>query len=241
VDTYSLHVAVTPRTRAVIAVHPNNPTGSYLKAAELEAISAICADNGMALVVDEVFLDFAHDGIPRPSYGANHAALTFTLSGLSKIAGLPQMKFAWIATSGPEQLAAQAVARLEVMADTFLSMNAPVQLAAPALLAQRHEFQRQLMTRIGRNLSELDCQLAARPSITRLRIEGGWYAVLRVPVTRSDEELAVELLDNTGVLVHPGHFYDFPSDGFLVVSLITPEEEFRTGLARMCGLFCVSS
>lgn len=243
IDMHSLRTAVTPRTRAVMAVHPNNPTGSYLKAADAEQLSALCAERGLALVVDEVFLDFAHDGVARASFASASAAggpetgprnaLTFALSGLSKIAGLPQMKFAWMATSGPKELATNALARLEVIADTYLSMNAPVQLAAPMLFEQRREFQRQLMARIRANLAELDRQLVSRPACVRLEMEGGWYAVLRVPVTRSDEELAIELLEQTGVLVHPGHFYDFPTDGYIVVSLIAREAEFREGIERV--------
>jgi len=232
VDLHALRSVLGPRTRAIMAVHPNNPTGSYLKAPEAEQLSNICAQRGLALVVDEVFLDFAHDGAQRPSFATNADALTFTLSGLSKIAGLPQMKLAWIVVSGPEELAAKALGRLEVIADTYLSMNAPVQLAAPSCFAQGPEFQRQAMARIRSNLGELDRQAAARPSCTRLHAEGGWYAVLRVPVTRPDEQLAIELLEQTGVLVHPGHFYDFPAEGYIVLSLITPEEEFREGVAR---------
>jgi aspartate/methionine/tyrosine aminotransferase len=241
VDLHALRAALTPRTRALMAVHPNNPTGSYLKPSEAKQLSAVCADRGLALVVDEVFLDFAHDGVARPSLAAGRTvyapALTFSLSGLSKIAGLPQMKFAWIAVSGPEELVAGALARLEVISDTYLSVNAPVQLAAPVFFEQRREFQRQLMVRIHNNLAELDRQVALRPSCTRLEVEGGWYAVLRVPATRPDEELAVELLEQTGVLVHPGHFYAFPADGYIVLSLITPEGEFREGLSRVVRQF----
>ena len=167
-----------------------------------------------------------HGELPR-------RALTFTLSGLSKIAGLPQMKFAWIAVGGPDEPVREALARLEVIADTYLSMNAPIQLAAPSLFAQRHEFQSQLMERIRANLAELDRQLAAQTLCQRLEIEGGWYVVLRVPVTRPDEDLAIALLEQKSVLVHPGHFYDFPADGYLVVSLIAPEREFKEGLKRL--------
>jgi alanine-synthesizing transaminase len=159
--------------------------------------------------------------------------LAFSMSGLSKIAGLPQMKFAWIAVSGPEDLARQAMARLEVIADTYLSTNAPIQLAAPVLFAQRHDFHRQLTARIRANLAELDRQLAAQQACARLQIEAGWYAVLRVPLTRSDEDLVIELLQQKSVLVHPGHFYDFPADGYLVLSLIAREEEFREGVKRL--------
>jgi alanine-synthesizing transaminase len=248
-DVHAITTFAGERTRAIMLVHPNNPTGSYVKPAEAEQLNAICAQRGLALVVDEVFLDFAHASVAPPlslsrqpalstvegerQGGDYPAALTFTLSGLSKIAGLPQMKFAWIAVSGPENLAREAMARLEVIADTYLSMNAPIQLAAPVLFAQRHQFQRQLMARIRANLAELDGQLAAQQTIARLQIEAGWYAVLRVPVTRSDEELAIELLERRSVLVHPGHFYDFPADGYLVVSLIAREEEFREGVKRL--------
>ncbi len=240
-DVHAMATAAGERTRAIMLVHPNNPTGSYVKPAEAEQLNAICAQRGLALVVDEVFLDFAHDGHACPSFATvwpgsetrATPALAFTLSGLSKIAGLPQMKFAWIVVSGPENLAREAMARLEVIADTYLSMNAPIQLAAPALFAQRHNFQRQLMARIRANLAELDRQLAAQQTIARLQIEGGWYAALRVPVTCSDEDLAIELVQRKSVLVHPGHFYDFPTDGYLVVSLIAREEEFREGVKRL--------
>ena len=263
-DMHALATAAGERTRAIMLVHPNNPTGSYVKPAEAEQLNAICVQRGLALVVDEVFLDFAHASVAPPlsvpgldrkggdfpfSFAAFNQTgasvhpitrspdhpipLTFTLSGLSKIAGLPQMKFAWIAVSGPEDLARQAMARLEVIADTYLSANAPIQLAAPVLFAQRHDFHQQLMARIRDNLAELDRQLAAQRVCERLTVEGGWYAVLRVPVTRSDEDLVIELLERKSVLVHPGHFYDFPAEGYLVLSLITREEEFREGVKRL--------
>jgi aspartate/methionine/tyrosine aminotransferase len=167
------------------------------------------------------------------SFVANHDVLTFTLSGVSKISALPQMKVAWVVTSGPRDEVNAAMARLEVIADTYLSMNAPVQWAVPALLEERKNIQRQLLERVRANLAELDRQLAAQKSCQRLSVEGGWYAVLSVPVTRSDEELAIELVREKQVLVHPGHFYDFPSDGYLVSSLITAEIEFREGIGRV--------
>jgi aspartate/methionine/tyrosine aminotransferase len=143
------------------------------------------------------------------------------------------MKLAWIAVSGPRELAREAMARLEVIADTYLSMNAPVQLAASALLEQRRSVQPQLMDRLRLNLDELDRQLSSNRSCSRLEVEGGWYAVLRVPVTQSDEDLAIALLHEGGILVHPGHFYDFPSDGYLVLSLITEPAVFREGISRV--------
>jgi aspartate/methionine/tyrosine aminotransferase len=232
-DFPSMEKAVTSRTRAVVVVHPNNPTGSYVHAHELELLNAFCREHDMALIADEVFLDYAHDGKERQSFATNREVLTFTLSGLSKIAALPQMKVAWVMTSGPEAESSAALARLEIIADTYLSMNAPIQWATPVLLGQRGSIQKQLRDRVLANLAELDRQLATQKACQRLSLEGGWYAILRVPVTKSDEELAIELLRERSVLVHPGHFYDFPSDGYLVLSLITPEAEFREAMRRV--------
>ena len=262
-DFPSLEKAVTPRTRGVVVVHPNNPTGSYVKAREVGPLNAFCATHGLALIVDEVFLDYglrcgAQDlyqatpsepalSLPKSvmrafenqsafrrwgSFAANHDVLTFTLSGLSKISALPQMKVAWIMTSGPEAEVAAVMARLEVIADTYLSMNAPIQWAVPVLLGLRRSVQKQLLERVEKNLVELDRRLAGQRACQRLEVEGGWYAVVRVPVTRSDEDLAIELVREKQVLVHPGHFYDFLRDGYLVVSLIAPEGEFGNGIGR---------
>jgi len=180
----------------------------------------------LAVIADEVFLDYGLGNGKHASFAGNGDVLTFTLSGLSKIAALPQMKVAWVVTSGPRAEAAEAMERLEVIADTYLSMNAPVQWATAALLGQRKSLQQQLLDRVKNNLGELDRQLTAQKSCQRLIVDGGWYAILRVPVTRTDEELAIELLREKSVLVHPGHFYDFSSDGYLVLSLIAPEPEF---------------
>ena len=170
IDFPSLYQAVTSRTRAVIVVHPNNPTGSFVVAEERRALNQFCRNNDLALVVDEVFLDYAHDGKLRPTFAINHEVLTFTLSGLSKISGLPQMKLAWIVTGGPDDQVAAALARLEIIADTYLSMNAPIQLAAPVLLQQRHSIQPQLMERVHWNLTELDHQLAQQQTCSRLDV-----------------------------------------------------------------------
>jgi alanine-synthesizing transaminase len=235
-DLRPLQKAVTTRTRGVVAVHPNNPTGSFVHAHERDSLNQFCREHKLALIVDEVFLDYALDSGLHESFAANREALTFTLSGVSKISALPQMKLAWIVASGPDDDVAAAQARLEVIADTYLSMNAAIQWATPALLEQRKSLQRQLMNRVRANLAELDRQLAAQSSCQRLTVEGGWYAILRVPVTRTDEELAVDLLRRKSVLVHPGHFYDFPSDGYLVLSLITLEQEFAQGTSRLLEL-----
>jgi alanine-synthesizing transaminase len=236
-DFHTLEQAITPRSRGVIVVHPNNPTGHFTKPAEFAQLNKFCASRQMAIIADEVFLDFVLSEAPPLSFAANRNALTFTLSGLSKISGLPQMKAAWFVTSGPESLKQQALARLELIADTYLSMNAPVQLALPTFLEQRHAFQRQVLARVRKNLTELDGLIARQSSCSRLHLEGGWYAVLRVPATRPDEELAIDLLSAKDVYVHPGHFYDFPSDGYLIVSLITPEREFGEGILRLLSIF----
>lgn len=236
VDFPSLYKAVNHHTRGVVLVHPNNPTGSYVQQEEVASFNRFCDEYGLALIVDEVFLDYAHDGAARNTFALNSDVLTFTLSGLSKISGLPQMKIAWAVTSGPEEHKAPALARLEVIADTYLSMNAPQQLAMPTLLEQRKHIQPLLLDRIRTNLQELDRQLIRQSTCERLEVEGGWYVVLRVPVTQSDEELAIDLLRKVAVLVHPGHFYDFSRDGYLVLSLITPTGEFREGISRILQL-----
>jgi len=254
VDMPSVEKAITPRTRGIIVVNPNNPTGHFVKPEELAALNAICSARDMALIADEVFLDFAlvdfngrrelgkvrprtaNGGRPQ-SLAVNNGALTFTMSGLSKIAGLPQMKAAWLVASGPEPLKKQAVERIEVIADTYLSMNAPIQLALPIFLEQRHGFQKQVLTRVRRNVGELDRQLTLRKACSRLEIEGGWYAIVRVPATRSDDDLAVDLLTKKGIYIHPGHFYDFATDGYLIVSLIMPERDFAEGCRQMLSMF----
>ena len=240
IDVHALKQAVTPRTRGVIVVHPNNPTGHFTKPEEVAQLNQICSSNQMAIIADEVFLDFSLAGKPK-SFVGNTGALTFTMSGISKISGLPQMKLAWLVTSGPEAVRRESLARLEMIADTYLSLNAPIQLAAPVLLQQRKHFQEQLMARVRANLAALDAQLAKEKRLDRLNVEGGWYAVLRVPATRPDEDLAIELLERHDVYVHPGHFYDFPGDGYLVVSLIAPELEFAEGMGRILNVLHIGT
>ena len=237
IDFHALEQAITPRTRGVIVVHPNNPTGHYTNSAAMKHLNDICSAKKMAIIADEVFLDFSLTEGSHPSFAVNCETLTFTMSGLSKIAGLPQMKAAWLITSGAEPWKSQACARLDVIADAYLSMNAPIQLAVPSFLRQRTAFQKQLIARVRGNLRELDRQIAAQKSCSRLEVEGGWYVVLRVPATRSDEDLAVDLLESSDVYVHPGHFYDFPSDGYLIASLITPEHDFAEGIKRLLARF----
>jgi alanine-synthesizing transaminase len=249
IDMAGLRARVTDSTRAIAVVHPNNPTGHFTNAEERRALEALCAEQGLALVVDEVFLDFsfAEGGSPRrgPSgvRGAEslsvggHPCLTFVLSGISKIAALPQMKAAWICACGPEPELREALARLEVVADTFLSMNAPVQCALPSWLTSVGAIQEQIRRRTTANLRSLDAVLAGAPAVTRLAVEAGWYAVLRVPALGSDEDLAVRLVEERGVSVHPGYFFGFPESGWLVVSLLAEPEEFRRGVEAVRAEF----
>jgi alanine-synthesizing transaminase len=237
IDFHALEQALSEKTRAIVLVHPNNPTGSYVSAKERERLNELCTEHQLAFIVDEVFLDYGHDASRRQSFVSNDAALTFTLSGISKISALPQMKLAWIAVNGPSGPRQAAIERLEVIADTYLSVSTPVQWAAQTLIEQGTPVRSQLLERVRTNLTELDRQLVQQKHCSRLAVEGGWYAVLRVPAMGSDEELAVNLLQQCGVLVHPGHFYDFPQDGYLVLSLITQPEEFREGIARLLDFF----
>lgn len=241
IEIESLRSRITPRTRAIMVVHPNNPTGHFTKSWELEVLNRLCEYHNLAIISDEVFLDYSLTMDKPLSFASNRGALTFTLSGLSKISGLPQMKAAWIVISGPEAVAREADARMELIADTYLSPNAPIQNALPTMLEARRTIQYQLLARIQQNLNELDKLLKAQTVCSRLDVEGGWYAVLRVPATRSDEELAIELMQREHILVHPGHFFNFPSDGYLVVSLITPPPQFADGIGRMLRLFMVDA
>lgn len=237
IDFSALSAATGPRTRAVIVVHPNNPTGHFSSQPEQAQLQQFCAERGLALIADEVFLDFALDGQRRKSFARNKRALTFTLSGLSKMCGLPQMKLAWIAVSGPEAAKQGALERLEVISDAYLSVGTPVQVAAASLLETRAAFQAQASERVAANLRELDRQLSSLTICSRLACEGGWSAVLRVPATQSDEDLAVALLQGKQVAVHPGHFYDFAQPGHIVISLIVPAPEFCAGIERVLDYF----
>lgn len=236
IDFHSLQKALTSLTRAVVIVNPNNPTGSYTSESDGQGLNALCREHDLALIADEVFLDYSLDDRSHASFAGNVEALTFALSGLSKLSALPQMKVAWIAASGPQPGLTAALERLEVIADTYLSMNTPIQLATPTLLDQRKKIQSMLLERIRVNVAELDCRLGEQKACERLSLEGGWYAVLRVPVTRSDEDLAIEILRKTCVLVHPGHFYDFSTDGYLVLSLIAQPEAFAEGVKQVLNL-----
>ncbi len=232
-DPEGFRRAITADTRAIVLVHPNNPTGHFTRMWEARELAQLCQEHNLSLIVDEVFLDYALPGSAASpvSFAAGLEDVpVFVVSGLSKICGLPQMKAAWIVATGPQRAA--ALDRLEVIADTFLSMNAPVQHALPAWLGVRGEVQQQILARVAGNLAELDRRLAAEPVVRRLIVEGGWYAVLRIAAVQPDEVTVRELLDR-GVWVHPGHFFGLPEAGWLVLSLLALEPDFRTGISTL--------
>lgn len=227
IDPEGFRRTITPETRAIVLVHPNNPTGHFTKRWEADELAALCREFGMSLIVDEVFLDYGLTGGSESFASGLEGVPVFVVSGLSKIAGLPQMKAAWIVATGPDRGA--ALDRLEVIADTFLSMNAPVQGALPAWLEGREAIQRQIRERVRGNLAELDRQLAQQGIVRRLEVEGGWYAVLRIAALEPDETTVRELLER-GVWVQPGYFFGMPEAGWLVVSLLGSERDFSTGV-----------
>jgi len=228
--------AVTARTRALALVNPNNPTGSFLKKEERDRLTKLCAERGLAIISDEVFSDYAFgpDSERVESLADEEAVPAFCLSGLSKIAGLPQMKLGWIVLAGPESALARTQERLELIADTYLSVGTPVQHALRRLLALGAAVREQIAARVRENLAFL--RSAARgTSCSVLDVEGGWYATVEAPRTRSEEDWCLELLDQDNVLVQPGFFYDFESEAFLVVSLLAPPDAFREGIRRLVG------
>ena len=275
IDVEGIRRAISPRTRTIVVVHPNNPTGHFTKPWEAAALAALCREFHLSLIVDEVFLDYAIEptlakhkpgvphvrgphgqvlvrgvevptlgrGIAHSQFGITRPATfaaglegvpVFVVSGLSKIAGLPQMKAAWLVATGPDQRA--ALDRLEVIADTFLSMNASTQWALPHWLASAPGLQDQIRKRVAANLSALDSRLPALPEVEQLVVEGGWYAVLRIPAIEPDEQTVLALLDR-GVWVHPGYFFDMKESGWLVLSLLAPELEFSQGVTALINYF----
>src|SRR5580765_1340979 len=233
IDRESLEQAIDAGVRAVLVVSPNNPTGSMLRADDREWLAGVCARRHLAIISDEVFADYPL--APRAdasSFAGESRALTFVLGGLSKSAGLPQVKLGWMLVDGPPPLAAEALARLELVSDTYLSVSTPVQVAAPQLIAAGRGIRAAITARVRENLDGLRRAVAAHPAITLRDPEGGWSAVLEVPATMSDEALVLRILE-THVLVHPGYFFDFARGAFLVVSLLPRPEIFRDAIARM--------
>jgi alanine-synthesizing transaminase len=230
IDPEGIRRAISPQTRAIVLVHPNNPTGHFTKPWEVEELAQICRRHGLAVIVDEVFLDYGLSGTGGSFASGIEGVPVFVASGLSKVAGLPQMKVAWIVVTGPQ--AGAALERLEIVADSFLSMSAPVQCAIPRWLETRSAIQEQIRRRVTANLAELDRNLEAHKGIERLQMEGGWYAILRIPAVAPDEKTVLALLD-CGVWVHPGYFFGMPDAGWLVASLLAPPAEFSFGVKLM--------
>ncbi len=236
-DVEQLENSITERTKAVIVVNPNNPTGSYLKHDEWEKLQSICAARNIAMMVDEVFFDYNFQTAEPPNLNfAEAQALTFVMNGLSKMLALPQMKLGWIAVFGGSDLQAAAQAKLELIADTYLSVNTPVQVAAPMWMASRKEIQAPIKSRVEKNLQHL-CESFAESNCRVLQVEGGWCAVLEIPRFEAEEETVLKLLQLHDLLVHPGYFFDFETEGFLILSLIVKPEAFRQGTEIIRGYF----
>ena len=233
-DFPQLEGCIHPATKAVVLVNPNNPTGSFIKNDELSILNRICRAKNVPIICDEVFADFAFPGSKDAvSLAGNDAVLTFVLGGLSKTLALPQMKLSWIIVSGPEELANAACQRLEMIADTYLSVNTPVQNAVAGWLSSKDEFQGPVKQRTLDNLRFLE-QAVKTTKCQLLKPEGGWYAVIRVPLTKiSEEEFILQLLGNNHVFAHPGYFFDFNQEGFLVLSLLPPSDIFKEGIQRI--------
>jgi aspartate/methionine/tyrosine aminotransferase len=237
IDPASLDAAVTPRTRAIVVIHPNNPTGHFCSVADRAALYETAERHGLPLIVDEVFLDYPLEEERGVSFAVESASrvLTFTMGGLSKLLALPQMKVAWTAVTGPSALQEEAIERLEVIADTFLSVATPQQVALPVWLRGRHTIQGEIKDRLNANLAALDAAIGGTV-INRLRVDAGWAAVLRVPAMERDEALAVRLMEEAGVVAHPGSLFGFPEHGWLVVSLLIPTAVFAEGVARIVAV-----
>ena len=236
IDVAALREAAGPRTRAIIVVNPNNPTGSYLAADDHEALTALCRERDLRLIIDEVFYGYPIDPLPgsgRSVLAAPTGVLTFVLGGLSKAVGLPQVKLGWIVADGPDVEVDAALDALDLVLDTYLSVSTTVQLAAERLLADGASVAAQIRARIANNHRTLARLVAAYPAAGLLRTEGGWYAVIQVPATETEETLALELLEQDHVLVHPGYFFDFPREAFLVTSLLPDPERFEPALTRL--------
>lgn len=232
IDPGALPARITPRTRAIILVSPNNPTGSWTRADELDWLEPLCERHHLALISDEVFMDFAlNPPADRvPVLAARERVLSFSLGGLSKTLGLPQLKLGWILVNGPAPLLSEALERLEFITDTYLSVGAPVQEALPRLLEQRDALQRPIQQRLAHNRATVERLARTCPYVTVLPTEGGWSQLLRVPRVMTEEEWVYSLLSARQVLVQPGYFFDLEPEGHLVLSLLTPPQHFESGL-----------
>lgn len=236
-DPERVELALTPRTRLLALIHPGNPTGAFLSTAEQGAVATLCASRGLPLVSDEVFADFVLEEGPwaGPAARIEGEGLAFSLGGLSKSAGLPSWKLGWIRVGGPAVLRRRAVAALEMVADSYLSVGTPVQRALPGVLKLAPRIRSAILDRLRVNLAVLRESVSGVPGVELLQPAGGWSALLRVCAPRSDEELALEILDRAGTLVHPGYFFDFATDDFLVLSLLPEPDRFAEGVRRVAG------
>ncbi|MCX6166218.1 MAG: pyridoxal phosphate-dependent aminotransferase [Ignavibacteriae bacterium] len=235
IDFDSINSQLTENTKAIILVNPNNPTGNFIKLKEINLLLRICKENNIALICDEVFMDYILEAERNNTFsfaGINYV-LTFTLSGLSKICGLPQMKLSWIVISGPTKECEEATAKLEIITDTYLSVGTPVQLAANNLLIGKEFIQTQIKERIIKNYNYIKSESKRKSYLELLKTEGGWYTVLNIKKLISEEIIAFELLDKKDVYIHPGYFFDFKEEVYIVVSLLTPEEKFKEGIIRI--------
>jgi len=240
VDLSSVQRGLSPRTRALLVVSPNNPTGNFISQADLGAVAELCAPRDIAVISDEVFADYElqdDGGVARGVLSDRTDVLGFTLGGLSKSVGLPQVKLGWIAVSGSDAVVDATLARLELACDTYLSVSTPVQVAAGEILNRGAEVRRQIQARVRENLARCATLVAARPACTLLHTEGGWSAVIQVPTFETEEELMLALLAEKSVLAHPGYFFDFPRESFVIVSLLTPADAFTEGMTRMLDRF----
>jgi alanine-synthesizing transaminase len=243
IDVESVERALTPRTRVLLLVSPNNPTGSFVSRDEFDRLAALCAAHDVAIVADEVFADYELE--PGAASRAGRAAaradvLAFALGGLSKSIGLPQVKLGWIVAAGPDAMVRAAIERLEHVCDTYLAVSTPVQVAAGALLERGAAIRDQIVVRVRANYATMRERAAAEPSVRVLPSDGGWYAVLQVPTLGSEEDLVLDLLATDEVLVHPGYFFDFPRESFLIVSLLPPAAAFAQGIERVVRHFACS-
>lgn len=234
-DPERVELALTERTCLLALIHPGNPSGAFLSKHEQSAVAALCANRGLPLISDEVFAEYPLVEAPRagPAAAASGDALAFSLGGLSKSAGLPSWKLGWIRLGGPATLRRQARAALELIADSYLSVASPVQRALPGILALAPRIRSAILGRLQANLAALRAALANVSGIELLAPAGGWSAVLRLADPRPDEEIALDLLDRAGVLVHPGYFFDFATDDFLVLSLLPEPARFGEGIRRL--------
>ena len=234
IDIDSVRRAATSRVRAILIVSPNNPTGSFLHRDDLAELSELAASNGWAIIGDEVFADYPLDPAPAATHVLARAdVLTFSLGGLSKSAGLPQLKLGWIGFGGPSAKVDEALAAYELIADTYLSVSTPVQAAAGELLTAGAAIRAQILARVRRNLASLRGLAAPHPALDVLRVEGGWSAVVQVPQLRAEESLVLDLLEKDNVLLHPGYFFDFSREAFLVLSLLIDPATFDHSVARV--------